>query len=169
VAALDEWADGRGARIKAVYDTDQTDTTKLLAEIGDRPIDLVVDDASHKYAETLTSFNALFPRLRPGGAFVIEDWSHGVVPAAHPELTARLRALPPPPLASLIVEILLACATTAGLIERVEVHPELAIVWRGPLVAADLDVRAARWSELEIGLRHRDAASVAADEGVRSR
>ena len=38
-------------------------------------LDLVVDDASHTYEETRSSFEFLFPLLSPGGIYVIEDWS----------------------------------------------------------------------------------------------
>ena len=34
-----------------------------------------MDDASHTYEETKTSFEFLFPLLHPGGIYVIEDWS----------------------------------------------------------------------------------------------
>ena len=34
------------------------------------PLDLVIDDASHLYVPTRTSFEALFPRLRPGGLYI---------------------------------------------------------------------------------------------------
>ena len=37
--------------------------------------DLIVDDASHLYRPTLASFEVLYPRLRPGGTYVIEDWA----------------------------------------------------------------------------------------------
>jgi predicted O-methyltransferase YrrM len=43
-------------------------------EFGDEPIDLVVDDASHLYGPTLASFEQVFPRVRPGGLFIVEDW-----------------------------------------------------------------------------------------------
>jgi predicted O-methyltransferase YrrM len=47
-------------------------------ELADE-LDLVVDDASHTYEGTKASFEILFPLLRPGGIYVIEDWSwaHG--------------------------------------------------------------------------------------------
>jgi hypothetical protein len=47
-------------------------------ELADE-LDLVVDDASHTYEGTKASFKFLFPLLRPGGIYVIEDWSwaHG--------------------------------------------------------------------------------------------
>jgi predicted O-methyltransferase YrrM len=60
------------------FGTSQCDGEKLreiaLGELADE-LDLVVDDASHTYEETRTSFEFLFPLLRPGGIYVIEDWS----------------------------------------------------------------------------------------------
>ena len=44
-------------------------------ELGDAALDLVVDDASHLYEPSRASFEVLFPRLRRGGIYVIEDWS----------------------------------------------------------------------------------------------
>jgi predicted O-methyltransferase YrrM len=42
---------------------------------GKQSLDLVVDDASHLLAPSTATFEMLFPRLRPGGLFVLEDWS----------------------------------------------------------------------------------------------
>ena len=47
-------------------------------------LDLVVDDASHNYEQTKASFEILFPLLRPGGIYSIEDWSW----AHHPNYQA---------------------------------------------------------------------------------
>lgn len=38
-------------------------------------LDLVIDDASHLYELTRTSFVTLFPLLQPGGMYIIEDWA----------------------------------------------------------------------------------------------
>ena len=46
----------------------------VLGELANE-LDLVVDDASHTYEETKASFEFLFPLLRPGGVYAIEDWS----------------------------------------------------------------------------------------------
>jgi predicted O-methyltransferase YrrM len=43
-------------------------------ELADE-LDLVVDDASHSYERTKASFEILFPLLRAGGIYVIEDWA----------------------------------------------------------------------------------------------
>jgi predicted O-methyltransferase YrrM len=45
--------------------------------------DLVIDDASHILGPTRTSFEVLFPRLRPGGLYVIEDWSADCIVAGY--------------------------------------------------------------------------------------
>lgn len=47
----------------------------LLAELAGRigPLDIVIDDGSHLSDDVLAAFHALFPRLRPGGIYVIED------------------------------------------------------------------------------------------------
>ncbi len=81
VPALDAFIDRNGLheRVRPYYDVDQSDRRCLEEiierEFGSEPLDLVIDDASHLLRETTESFNILFPRLRPGGVFVIEDWS----------------------------------------------------------------------------------------------
>jgi predicted O-methyltransferase YrrM len=65
--------------VRPFYGVDQSDRLRLAeivdAEFGSEPLDLVIDDASHLYAETLASFEVLYPRLRDGGVFVVEDWT----------------------------------------------------------------------------------------------
>ncbi|UQZ86628.1 Mycinamicin VI 2''-O-methyltransferase [Paenibacillus konkukensis] len=69
---------GLSDRIKTYWKTNQADTARLrqiaLAELPEG-IDLVFDDASHMYEATKQSFEALFPLLRPGGLYIIEDWN----------------------------------------------------------------------------------------------
>ncbi len=69
---------GLGDVVRSHYGVDQSDRTRLADivedELGGELVDLVVDDASHRYDETVASFEVLFPRLRPGGRYVIEDW-----------------------------------------------------------------------------------------------
>jgi cephalosporin hydroxylase len=73
-------------RIKTYWKTDQRDTARLqqivAAEFG-RSLDLVLDDASHGYQATKASFQTLFPLLRPGGLYIIEDWAWGHWPEFH--------------------------------------------------------------------------------------
>jgi SAM-dependent methyltransferase len=67
-----------GEIIRPYYGVDQADRPRLLeilrSELPDGHLDLVFDDASHFLAETRASFETLFPLLRPGGLYVIEDW-----------------------------------------------------------------------------------------------
>ena len=68
---------------------DQSDRGRL-AEITEEAfeggaLDLVVDDCSHLYEPTRASFNELFPRLRPGGVYVIEDWEWAHSPVGSTE------------------------------------------------------------------------------------
>jgi len=70
-------------RIKTFWKTDQSDREGLRAIVAAEfhgPLDLIIDDASHLYSETKASFETLFPLLRPGGLYIIEDWSWGCWP-----------------------------------------------------------------------------------------
>lgn len=87
IGPLDRLIADRGLtdRVHVAYGVDQSDRAALeaaIAPMGPAPLDLVLDDASHRYAETLASFEALFPRLRPGGVYAIEDWDWGHLPGA---------------------------------------------------------------------------------------
>lgn len=70
-------------RIKTFWKTSQSNREALrtiLATEFNGPLDLIIDDASHLYSETRASFETLFPQLRPGGVYIIEDWSWGCWP-----------------------------------------------------------------------------------------
>ena len=148
-SALDDFITARGLRehVRPYYGVDQTDRARLsdliAAEFGAEPLDLVIDDASHLLDETTASFNALFPRLRPGALFVIEDWSWQHFrdealeeklrsdPVALEALTRRLEAGPAvrkDPLSRLVLELVL----TAGYAE--EIVAEVTSARRGWLV-----------------------------------
>lgn len=81
VTQLQEFIDGTGVgdTVRPYYGVDQSDRQRLRQilddEFGEEPLDLVMDDASHLLEPTRTSFEVLFPRLRPGGLFVLEDWN----------------------------------------------------------------------------------------------
>ena len=79
VDALARLIAARSLPISTHYDADQSDQERLAAIVtdnfGPEPIDLVIDDASHRFEETRASFETLFPRLAPGGTYVIEDWN----------------------------------------------------------------------------------------------
>jgi Methyltransferase domain len=67
-------------RIATYWGIDQGDSARLREIVQAEfkgPLDLVIDDASHMYDLTKKSFETLFPLLRPGGLYVIEDWAWG--------------------------------------------------------------------------------------------
>ena len=129
VAALGEFAESRGLgdAISIHYGVDQADAPELRriaeAEFGDEPADLIIDDASHMLAESRITFDALFPRLRPGGLYLLEDWSW-----AHMPLPVWPRR---DPLTPLVFELTLACAQSPQVIEEVTINRGWAVVRRG--------------------------------------
>lgn len=125
-----------GDVVAPYYGVDQADGERLqqvlAAEFGGRPLDLVVDDASHRADATRASFNRLFPHLHPGGAYLIEDWSWAHHRVAHPERTYHAVE----PLSAFVCELVLASACRPRVIAEVRVHEHWALVRRG---IADLD------------------------------
>jgi cephalosporin hydroxylase len=78
IPALDRYVAANKPRCKMHYGTSQGDVealARIVAEDFGGQVDLVVDDASHFYELTKASFEVLFPALRPGGCYIIEDWS----------------------------------------------------------------------------------------------
>ena len=69
-----------GPRI-TVHQGSQADEDSLRA-LGERigPLDVVIDDGSHVGRHIITSFTALFPYLKPGGWYIIEDMETAYVP-----------------------------------------------------------------------------------------
>jgi hypothetical protein len=149
-AALEEFIDERGLRHRVLtkYGFDQSDVVRLrrlvASEFGNG-LDLVVDDASHRLAPTRASFNALFPHLRPGGVFVIEDWSglhqfeaalHTMIstdPSARARLDKKVRAgwTAATPLSVLLFELVLASAYAPQLFDEIVIADGWAHVVRG--------------------------------------
>lgn len=128
-AAFTEFIERRGFGdvIAPFFGVDQSDVSRL-AEIvagsfGDAELDLVVDDASHLLGPTRATFNCLFPRLRPGGTYVIEDWSWS--------LPDEVESAPPEPLTRLVFELVLACTSRPKIVASVEVVRTYVIVKRG--------------------------------------
>lgn len=61
-----------------VYVGSQDDRELLNRVVDEHPdLEIVVDDASHMNPLTFASFETLFPRLRSGGIYIIEDLAPG--------------------------------------------------------------------------------------------
>lgn len=120
-------------RIATYWGVDQADSTKLRAIVSkefDGPLDMVLDDASHMYRQTKASFETLFPLLRPGGLYIIEDWawSHWkeFQGPNHPWATT-------PPLTNLLFELTAAAGTSPDMIANITVFQGFVAIERGPL------------------------------------
>jgi methyltransferase family protein len=80
------YVDSRGIadRLTTYWGVDQGDAERLNeiidAEFATGPLDLVIDDGSHLLEETRTSFQTLFPLLRQGGFYMVEDWNWELFP-----------------------------------------------------------------------------------------
>jgi predicted O-methyltransferase YrrM len=75
---------GIADRLRTYWGVDQGNRETLTAIVErefDGPIDLVIDDASHHYEPTRASFEVLFPLLRPGGLYIVEDWQWSYAPS----------------------------------------------------------------------------------------
>ena len=138
VAALEEFIATHGLEevVRPHYGIDQGLPEQLEAlfeeDHGNEELDLVVDDGSHLYPETRTSFEVLFPRLRAGGLYVIEDWGWAHFPAPMWQSGGGWFH-DRPALTNLVVELLMIAATGADLISHIEVLRDTVSVTRGPL------------------------------------
>jgi len=136
VAPLEEYIEtnSRDSAVKTFYGTDQSDREKVIGiideEFGVTPIDFVIDDASHMLYETRESFSMIFPRMRSGGVYVIEDWTW-----AHQNITntAAPEGMHPDksPLSILAIELLMIVASTEGIIADVRFDKNSMFVKRG--------------------------------------
>ncbi len=157
VAILTEYVEREGltSTVRPHYGVDQSDRSRLAeimrAEFGSTPIDLVFDDASHLYEQSRSSFETIFPLLRPDGVYVIEDWrcQHRYadsVPADANHLSERQqqaiirrmealdadRLAPVVPLSRLALELVLARASSTDAVAEVIVGSDWTVVRRGP-------------------------------------
>jgi hypothetical protein len=137
VAALDEFISEHSLdeNVHLHYGTPQHDKERLESiireEFGDGWLDLVIDDCSHRYEQTKASFNVLFPRVRPGGVYVIEDWGSAHWPDDRWQGKTGRYSAERNPLSKLILEIVMVSASRPGLVERITLDGSTVYVTRG--------------------------------------
>jgi len=129
---------GLEKRIKTYWGIDQADSERLREIVKrefDGALDLVIDDASHMYELTKISFETLFPLLRPGGLYVIEDWAWAhwkeFQTPEHPWSTET-------ELTKLIFELVEATGSSTALIASFTIFEGFAVVERGEIDLAEL-------------------------------
>ncbi len=124
---------GLSEQIKTYWKTDQNDKERLhsifTTEFPEN-LDLVIDDASHMYEPTRSSFEAIFPLCNPGGLYIIEDWAWGHWPdfikPDHPWANCEV-------LTRLVSELVEAAGTSPLLISSMVVNQGFVVIERGPL------------------------------------
>ena len=133
---------------------DQGDRPSLEKAVADcPPFDLVVDDGSHVASHVSTSFETLFPKVRPGGFYAIEDL-----------VFAYLRDYEggPPGTPGTAVDLAKSLLDDVNVgprpIAAVYAYPGLALIQRGEAPGGSTDEATRRW------LRELQAA----DSGVKS-
>jgi hypothetical protein len=111
-----------------VPQADRTSLRRIVDEDFDGPLDVVVDDASHMYAPSLASFETLFPRLRPGGIYLIEDWAW----AHHPRFQGPdAQWADEPALSNLVTRLVILAASRFDLVPSIIIRPGFVAVTRG--------------------------------------
>ncbi len=117
--------------IGTYFSTDQSDRPRLKdildEQFGSEPVDLVIDDASHLYGPSLATFEVMFPRLRPGALYVLEDWK---VHLAFPDY-GRNPDADEPKLHRLVQELVDVAIASGETISDVAIHHNFAVFTRG--------------------------------------
>lgn len=127
-------------RAKLHFETSQDDVDAVNAAIdahfGGEKLDLVIDDASHLYAPSRRAFEIAFPRLRPGGVYVIEDWGWANWPGNWQAADGQW--CNQPALTNLIFELVMVAASRPDLIAGIEiVSRDVIAIWRGDWINDD--------------------------------
>ena len=126
---LDRWLEGH-PEVELFWGVDASDRVQLRG-VADADLDLVIDDGAHTYECLLPSFETLFPRLRPGGFYVIEDWAW----AHSPEFAGAKRHAADP--TRLVTQLVEAAGTDRDLIPEVHLTSGFTAVERGPRAIED--------------------------------
>ncbi len=180
---------GAEASLRPHFGIDQGDVAAvrrvLAEEVGDGSLDLVIDDGCHWLAESRAAFNTLFPRVRAGGAYVLEDWGWAHWPGIwqdHGGLWGDRASL-----TQLLLELVMTAASRPDVVASMEVRHDLAVVRRGTAqLDAGFDISCCyltagrRFVELgphtsmfgragvRLARRFRSAASLARSQGLRA-
>jgi len=138
-----------GSRLHVLQPLEQTDPRlgdRIDEVVGSASLHLVIDDASHRFGPTVGSFEALFPRLAPGGRYLIEDWGQAL-PWAQVLLDA-LAGAGPRPLADIEAAIAVVLDSEASAMARASLVPWTATALADPTLAHHALVRT-WWDDLE--------------------
>ena len=117
-----------------VPQADRESLRRIIDEDFDGPLDVVVDDASHMYEHSLASFETLFPRLRPGGMYLIEDWAWAHQPRFQ---GPDAQWADEPALSNLVMRLVILSASRFDLVPSIIIRPGFVAVTRGRVEIGD--------------------------------
>ena len=117
-----------------VPQADRESLRRIVDEDFDGPLDVVVDDASHMYAHSLASFETLFPRLRPGGMYLIEDWAWAHQPRFQ---GPGAQWADEPALSNLVMRLVILSASRFDVVPSIIIRPGFVAVTRGRVEIGD--------------------------------
>jgi predicted O-methyltransferase YrrM len=124
---------------------DRTALTRIIDTELSGKLDMVIDDASHLYEQTKRSFEILFPRLAPGGTYIIEDWAWSHTP---PHQAQESPWRNKPALTNLVFELIALLGSTDKIAAIHINRPMLAIT--KSLSCAPISASSEIWSEIAI-------------------
>ena len=128
------WASRRAepGSVETIWGVDQSDRSVVLdlarGKLRGAP-DLIIDDAAHILECLQPAFETLFPLLRPGGIYLIEDWSWAHRAGAQDD-DHFWRPYGDP--TRLIFELVEAVATSGDIVASVHLDPDWVAIERGP-------------------------------------
>lgn len=124
-------------RFRLHLGVDQADRERLESimakEYPDSALDLVIDDASHLYSPSRATFETLFPRLRPGGLYILEDWKANLL-FTH---LGGAESADFPPFHQLVHELLDVSMRAPDTISAVNCYHNFVVLERGPDAIGD--------------------------------
>ena len=129
-SAIDQYCKEQVRNVNVYFETSQSDEKAVNAIMDvDFPngIDLVVDDASHTYANTKKTFETVFPRLNHGGTYIIEDWAWAHKP---PMQDNNHSWYPTPAMTNLLFELIVDIGTKNS-IQSISIDAGKAIIVKG--------------------------------------
>jgi cephalosporin hydroxylase len=131
--AIHNWVRRLGidSQVKLHYEVSQDDQKAINGAIddlfGNEPIDVVIDDASHQYALSRRTFEILYPLLRSGGIYCLEDWSWAHADSA-PWQEKKMWG-DAPALSNLLFEITMLLGTKSDWFSQLVTHRQAAYVF----------------------------------------
>lgn len=122
-------------RLKTYWQTNQADSRRVLQIIKSNfrgPLDMVIDDASHMLEPTKASFVTIYPLVREGGLYFVEDWQwalHDFFLDTFPEGE--------PGLLGFVEEMKDLYKEEPSLISSLDVRDSFIVLTRGPMPEAE--------------------------------